>query len=60
MSAPDEFFLGFDINGDPIILTLSDFFPDVFEWRTGQYIMNAYIVESKNGKGPSKIGGPKK
>ncbi|MEE4161543.1 MAG: hypothetical protein V2I25_03485 [Woeseiaceae bacterium] len=60
MSAPDEFFLGFDINGDPIILTLSDFFPDVFEWRTGQYIMNAYIVESKNGKGPSKIGGPRK
>jgi hypothetical protein len=60
MSAPDEFFLGFDINGDPIILTLSDFFPDVFEWRTGQYIMNAYIVESKNGKGPKKIGGPSK
>jgi len=30
------------------------------EFRTGQYITNVYIVESKNGKGPKKIGGPKK
>jgi hypothetical protein len=28
--------------------------------RIGQYITNVYIVESKNGNGPQKIGGPKK
>ena len=27
--------------------------------RVGQYITNVYIVESKKGKGPSKIGGPR-
>ncbi|WDI32172.1 hypothetical protein PUV54_03070 [Hyphococcus flavus] len=59
--APNEIFLGFDAMGDPIILPLSDFgFTDELEYRTGQYILNAYIVESKNGNGPKKIGGPKK
>lgn len=60
-AAPNEIFLGNDENGDPIILPLSDFgFTDELEYRTGQYILNAYIVESKNGNGPKKIGGPKK
>ena len=59
--APNEIFLGFDAMGDPIIIPLSAFgFTDELEYRTGQYILNAYVVESKNGKGPKKIGGPKK
>ena len=57
--APNEIFLGFDAMGDPIIIPLSAFgFTDEVEYRTGQYILNAYIVESKNGNGPKKIGGP--
>ena len=59
--APNDIYLGDDINGNPIIVPLSIFgLTDEMEYRTGQYILNAYIVESKNGKGPSKIGGPKK
>ena len=59
--APNEIFLGNDANGDPIIIPLAAFgFTDEMEYRTGQYILNAYIVESKNGNGPKKIGGPKK
>lgn len=61
MEAPNEIFLGFDGMGDPIIVPLANFgFTDELEYRTGQYIVNAYIVESKNGNGPKKIGGPKK
>ena len=61
MSAPNEIFLGLDGAGNPIILPLSLFgLTDELDYRTGQYIMNAYVVESKNGKGPKKIGGPKK
>lgn len=59
--APNEIFLGLDGAGDPIIVPLSAFgFTEELEYRTGQYILNAYIVESKNGNGPKKIGGPKK
>lgn len=61
MDSPNEIFLGLDAAGDPVILPLSLFgFNDELEFRTGQYIANVYIVESKNGKGPSKVGGPKK
>ncbi len=59
--APNEIFLGNDDMGNPIIIPLAAFgFTDELEYRTGQYILNAYIVESKNGNGPKKIGGPKK
>lgn len=46
---------------DAVTFPLSIFgFTDEVEFRTGQYLMNAYIVEPKNGQGPKKIGGPKK
>ena len=59
--SPNELFLGFFPDGTPFFLPLSIFgFQDEQEYRTGQYILNAYIVESKNGNGPKKIGGPSK
>lgn len=61
MASPAEICL--DACGTPaeFSLPLSLFgFTDEVEFRTGQYITNVYIVESKNGKGPKKIGGPKK
>jgi hypothetical protein len=59
---PAEVFLGdFDAEGNPVTTPLALFGPETeFELRTGQYILNAYIVESKNGNGPKKIGGPTK
>lgn len=53
----------FDITGDgvpdtvPLALFGEETERDI---RLGQYILNAYIVESKPGNGPKKIGGPKK
>lgn len=59
MDAPNEIFLGFDANGDPIIIPLAVFGQtEESEYRIGQYIVNAHIVESKNGNGPSTVGGP--
>lgn len=61
MEAPANVF--FDINGDgiPEEIPLALFGPETENaLRLGQYITNAYIVESKNGSGPSKVGGPKK
>ncbi len=61
MEAPDEVFFGVDAEGNAIVVPFSDFDLETETFfRTGQYITNAYIVESKNGKGPKKIGGPKK
>ncbi len=59
MDAPDS--VQFDINGDGIPETVPlALFGDatVQAIRLGQYITNAYIVESKSGNGPSKVGGP--
>lgn len=53
----------FDITGDGVPETVPlDLFGEatVLDIRLGQYILNAYIVESKPGNGPKKIGGPKK
>lgn len=53
----------FDITGDGIPETVPlDLFGEatVQDIRLGQYILNAYIVESKPGNGPKKIGGPSK
>ncbi len=59
--APADVFLGFDALGNPIIIPLIALGGPDFElfFRTGQYILNAYIVESKNGRGPGRIGGPR-
>ena len=59
--APADIF--FDVTGDgvPEVVPLSLFGPATeLDIRLGQYILNAYIVESKPGNGPNKIGGPKK
>ena len=59
--APAEVY--FDLTGDgipesvPLALFGEETERDI---RLGQYILNAYIVESKPGNGPKKIGGPKK
>ena len=53
----------FDITGDgiPDTVPLALFGEaTVQDIRLGQYILNAYIVESKPGNGPKKIGGPRK
>jgi hypothetical protein len=53
----------FDITGDGIPETVPlALFGEATELdiRLGQYILNAYIVESKPGNGPKKIGGPRK
>ena len=61
MDAPPDVFLGFDGLGNPIIVPLALFGPATeFDFRVGQYITNAYIVESKNGRGPRRTGGPRK
>ena len=57
--APDT--VQFDITGDGIPETVElALFGDatVQDIRLGQYIVNAYIVDTKNGNGPSSIGGP--
>ena len=58
---PPDIFLGLDADGNPIVVPLVALGGLEFEefFRTGQYILNAYIVESKNGRGPSRIGGPR-
>jgi len=59
--APAE--VQFDIDGDgvndsvPLSLFGEETENDI---RLGQYILNAYIVESKSGNGPSRVGGPRK
>jgi len=53
----------FDITGDgiPETVPLALFGEETeLDIRLGQYILNAYIVESKSGNGPKKIGGPRK
>jgi len=59
---PADLFLGLDGDGNPIVVPLVALGGPEFEefFRTGQYILNAYIVESKNGRGPSRIGGPRR
>lgn len=58
---PADVFLGLDAGGNPIVVPLAAFGPETeLALRTGQYILNAYIVESKNGRGPSRIGGPRR
>ena len=57
--APADVF--FDITGDgiPELVPLAIFGDDTVQaLRLGQYILNVYIVESKNGTGPSNTGGP--
>lgn len=59
--APAE--VNFDITGDgvPELVPLSLFGEETErDIRLGQYILNAYIVESKPGNGPKKTGGPSK
>ena len=62
IEASEAIFLDFNGDGTPEIqfdlARLSD--QRERELRTGQYILNAYIVEPKNGNGPQKIGGPSK
>lgn len=61
MNSPNTICLASCGTVDEIIVPLNFGGPaSELEFRTGQYITNVYIVESKNGKGPSKIGGPKK
>ncbi|MGM0658048.1 MAG: hypothetical protein ACQET0_05685 [Pseudomonadota bacterium] len=55
---PADVFLGLDADGNPIVLPLALLGFETL--RTGQYILNAYIVESRNGRGPSRIGGPRR
>lgn len=53
----------FDLTGDgvPESVPLALFGPATeTAIRTGQYILNTYIVESKNGNGPSRVGGPRR
>ena len=53
----------FDVTGDgiPDTVPLAAFGEATeLDIRLGQYIVNAYIVESKPGNGPKKIGGPRK
>lgn len=61
MSSPDSICLTACGTPGEIIVPL-DFGGPAGEqfFRIGQYITNVYIVESKNGQGPKKIGGPKK
>lgn len=58
---PDVFLGNLDADGNPVTIPLALFGAATeLAVRTGQYILTAYIVESKNGNGPRKIGGPKK
>ena len=53
----------FDVTGDgiPDTVPLAAFGEETeLDIRLGQYILNAYIVESKPGNGSKKIGGPSK
>jgi hypothetical protein len=61
MKTSDLLWLDFDGDGQEEVLSLASFGPatELF-YRTGQYITNAYVVEGKPGKGPKKIGGPRK
>ncbi|MEO1324693.1 MAG: hypothetical protein AAFV59_17000 [Pseudomonadota bacterium] len=61
MSSPDSICLAECGTENALIVPLNFGGPagELF-FRIGQYITNVYIVESKNGKGPKKIGGPKK
>lgn len=59
--APADVF--FDVTGDgiPELVPLALFGDDTVQaLRLGQYILNVYVVESKPGNGPSKVGGPTK